>query len=180
VTLWDHSWYRPDVGVQIPARISELVYLWAWKANRILTQIATPTPRAGGTSIENLAVSADGKRIAICTGGGMRDDPRVDPRIISIWDGTLSKALGWFQTTAWGGGMVFSPDGRRLVSSASDGTVRVWDALRFELRLTLFGERKMFAGSKSAEFVAFTPDGRIVATQENGRTIWDVRPRLDR
>jgi WD40 repeat protein/serine/threonine protein kinase len=72
-------------------------------------------------------------------------------------------------------GVVFSRDGRHLVSASGDGAVKLWDATRLaekqEPRLTL---RARVPGP--GVNVAFSPDGRRLATVVEGNTvkIWDV------
>jgi tRNA A-37 threonylcarbamoyl transferase component Bud32 len=64
----------------------------------------------------------------------------------------------------------FSPDGRRIVTTSPDTTVRVWDALTGGELLTLTGHN---AGVGSA---AFSPDGRLIVTAgwDTLVKVWDA------
>jgi WD40 repeat protein len=66
-----------------------------------------------------------------------------------------------------------SPDGRRIATTSADTTVRVWDAERRQLVLTLTDDDQ-HSGS-----AVFTLDGRlIVARASGGLTIWETnKPR---
>jgi WD40 repeat protein len=67
-------------------------------------------------------------------------------------------------------GVAFSPDGRRIVSGAHDGTVRVWDRHTGSELLCLKGHEKWVTS------VAFSPDGRrIVSGSDDGTVrVWDA------
>jgi WD40 repeat protein len=54
--------------------------------------------------------------------------------------------------------VTFSPDGKRIVSGSSDGTVKVWNAENGKVILTLKGHKdKVFS-------VAFSPDGKRIVS----------------
>ncbi len=64
---------------------------------------------------------------------------------------------------------VYSPDGKLIATSSTDGTVRVYDARTGAQRLILHA---------STSQVAFSPDGARIATSAQpraGAVIWDVR-----
>ena len=71
-----------------------------------------------------------------------------------------------------GGGVssaAFSPDGNLLASSATDGTVRLWDPATGQLIATLEGHGDWVDG------VAFSPDGDLLASAGSDGTVrlWD-------
>jgi WD40 repeat protein len=73
-------------------------------------------------------------------------------------------------------GIAFSEDGSRAASVAYDGTLAIWDPSSFQLIYAFKGHMQ------GAHAVAFSPDGRRLATGGDGREavkLWDVSTRRE-
>jgi WD40 repeat protein len=88
-----------------------------------------------------------------------------------LWDvntGNCIKTLTGHTNWVWA--VVFSPDGKTLVSGSCDRTVRLWDVSTGRCIRTLTGHtREIYS-------VSFSPDGQTVASgcaDETAR-LWDV------
>ena len=68
------------------------------------------------------------------------------------------------------GGMVYSPDGSRLVTTSSDSTARVWDTRTGEQLLLLDGHEVQVNG------LAYSPDGDFIVTSswDSVVKVWDA------
>ena len=65
--------------------------------------------------------------------------------------------------------VAFSPDGQRLASAASDGTMKIWDAATGKENRTLNGH------SNYVTCVTFSPDGRRIASGgDDAVRLWDA------
>lgn len=84
--------------------------------------------------------------IAVICGDERVKAPVQEPRSIVL--GKHSKGVK---------SVVFSPDGKTVVSSSSDGTVYIWDVVSLKRRGTL-------EWGRAVQSVAFSPDGNYLAT----------------
>jgi WD40 repeat protein len=74
--------------------------------------------------------------------------------MVRLWDVKSGKEIRRFQHNGGVEGVAVSPDGRRLLSSVTDGTVHLWDTESGQ-------ELARFEGhTDGALGVAYSPDGR--------------------
>lgn len=122
---------------------------------------STPVVLGQTGLISDLCFNSDSSRIATAS---------VD-NAVRVWD-ILSEKTTSTLNSGTCHGVVFTPDGRRVVTAR--GVVKVWDAVSGQETLTL-------RGTKAAQViysVAVSPDGaQIVACTKDGEVIlWDSQP----
>ena len=107
-----------------------------------------------GSRVGKLAFSHDGKTLAVASHDGIKHwdtSQRQPPNVLS---GAKADYCG----------VVFSPNGKTLVSWSWDNIVRIWDTGRWEVRKKLpHAARVIFAG--------ISPDGKTLATAGKDSTI---------
>jgi len=107
------------------------------------------------------AVSPDGRLLAISAAGAMRWLNAETGELLATTDGPP-----WSANT-----VAFSGDGSQVASVANDGRVAIWDRSSFKLITAFKGHMQ------GAHGVAFSPDGRRLATGGNSRDVvklWDL------
>jgi len=111
-----------------------------------------------GSFIDALAVSPDGRMVAIASGGSIEIRDATGKSVRRIDGHPASSALA------------FSPDGGVLATGGSDALVRLWDAKSWTSARPLQGVGYEIGG------VAVTADGASIASDGSGSTVvWDAR-----
>ena len=128
-------------------------------------------------SAGDVAFASDSKRVAAPVTAGSRGAPagliieeKETGGAVRVWDLTTGKSTQPMKgLKASVGRLVFSPDGKRLVTAGSDKVVRVWDAEAGK-------ELAALHCPDQVNIVAFSPDGKSLAggSHDGSVRIWAV------
>jgi WD40 repeat protein len=135
---------------------------WEWHYLKRLCHTDLLTIEAHSGTVEGVAYSPDGTRLASASSDGM----------VWVWDAISGQeALPPLRGhTGAVHAVAYSPDGRKLASAGHDKTVRVWDATTGQSIHKLEGHKA------SVRTVAFSPEGRRLVSGDVDSTVrvWDV------
>lgn len=167
--------YSPDgkMIASYPKYGDATVYLWDATKGKLAYLL-----EGHRDSIYGLAFAPDGKTIASAS----RDQTL---RIWNVADGSLAHELKGHQDVVKS--VAYSPDGKTIASACTDGTARIWDVATGK-HLQTFDPpeitRKNKEWSQSLHAVAFSADGKMLATRADGASfrggfddetaLWDI------
>ena len=174
--------FSPSGRMVASASFDGSILLWNADKGTVLHELE----RGHERSIKSLAFSQDDNLIVSA----------CNDHTIGLWDTCSGKMLGKLRGhTDWVRQAVISPDGRFVASASDDNSVRVWDIKPILDSLETngvassevkegdgrpyikFSDRTLSAHKDYVFCVAFSPDGRYLATGGDDRQIliWDLR-----
>ncbi len=164
--------FSPDGRTLASVHAGGRVRLWDLASGVIRLTLNPPQPATWDLSqagVSSVAFSPDGERLA-GPGPGAH---------LGIWNTRTGELLRHYMVSAgWTSTLMFSPDGRTIVTGSVSRRVRIWDATGrlpdangYGPRLRLFDN----AHEGTVDRVEFSPDGRRVASTGGGTIkVWDV------
>lgn len=150
--MFDAS-FSPD-GSRILTADYNRAIVWDARTGRPLYVLRRDT-----RSVQGVAFSPDGSRIL--TAGVS----------VQVWDARTGHEVSVIRGPAGGVQAAFSPEGSRIVTVFSDGSIRVWDARTGRLLLRLHGTSMPDPDSRPS----FSPDGRRILASGSSTGLWDAR-----
>ena len=149
--------YSSD-GTQLVSNDPRTLRLWDVSSGRLIRTIGMLSD-----TVHSVQFSPDGTHVVSAHGGG---------RTLKLWDAVSGRLIRIFAGTErrdWMLSVAFSPNGTRLVSGTSSGTVKLWDVASGQQIHALPGH------SYAASSVAFSPDGTrlLSGSYDNTIRLWD-------
>jgi len=155
--------FNPEGTLLATAGADGTVKMWSTEDGRKIVDL----PAHPDSAVIDLAFSPDGSRLATGAFDGTTKLWRVSEALNEaqpVIDG-LDELFTLIGHTSWVNGIVFTPDGSRLVTASEDGTAKVWDTSTGQELLTLTVQPLGLLD------IAITPDGRYLATAGRGRAV---------
>lgn len=151
--------FTSDSKLMASGSVDKTIVLWDPATG---TQLRTLKGHTG--TVGSVAISPDDKQLA----SGSADNT------IKIWDiASVREKQTLMGHTLFVSSVAFSPDGKMLASGSGDQTVKLWDvATGRELRTLAAGMTALVGLPVS---VAFSRDGKTLATGAQLVKLWDVR-----
>ncbi len=159
----DSAALSPDGKLAIVGQGQPVGHIWdIEKGAEVFRVSIRPAASDAGSTIRSVEFSPDGTRLLVSNN-----------EYSTVWDaatgGTITELHGNSNRTIVTSSK-FSPDGSRIVTAATDGTVRVWDAVNGELIKTFRGH----AGTVNS--ASFSLDEKMIVSESEDKTVrlWDA------
>ncbi len=139
--------FSPDGQTLISGSSDRLINFWRTSDGALLRTLNTNATKVHESSVEWLAISSDGTRLASC-----------NYKMVKLWrlpQGSEQQLTGH---SDWVVGVAFSPGGGYLASASFDGTVKIWRGSDGGLVKTIN------INSGEVRSVSFSPDGNYLAS----------------
>ena len=161
VAFWFRHAFTPDGKTLVHVPASENPLLWEVQTGKELLSIQATREDHG--MICGLAISPDSKLLATLG---------TYPPRLGIWEMKTGRFLREVNTKDNSlGSIVFSPDGKQVVSTSESGEICCWEVETAKLTRKLKG-----APEANAERLAFSADGKYLASggSDNIIHVWDL------
>jgi RNA polymerase sigma factor (sigma-70 family) len=165
--------FTPDGKTLVASCGDSTLRLWDMATGK---QRQGPEGHEGG--VDAVALSPDGKTLASCSG---------EDHTARLWDAATGRPLHVLRHPASVRRVLFSPDGKRILSGGGDGAVRVWDAATGKVVRTIrLSDADQGEGPEQVLDLALTADGKRVISLSLGQgglkvagqgyrlTTWDI------
>ena len=155
--------FSPDGNTLVTENSDKTIRLWNTKTGNMVKIIDI------GDHVYQLLFSPDGETIATAN----------RHHSIRLWDaksGILNKKLDGHAYAVTG--LWFSPDGETLASTTTDNTIRLWNVKTPQLKRVLTNQFFLDKNQEQkayVENVAFSPDGKILASAAGEKTTRSMR-----
>jgi WD40 repeat protein len=161
--------FSPDGRTLATVSFGGVLQLWDTERRSLLATLAGHTQ--GTKDIWAIAFSPDGGTLA---GAGQG-------KTIRLWDVSRHTERASLTGPADGmHGLAFSPDGHMLAGAGHDGSVRLWDVGQLTQLALLTGRVESGSTSTLSGKLAFSPDGRTLASEVTSSNpaiqLWDTDP----
>jgi WD40 repeat protein len=157
--------FTPDGAILATASLSENIVLWDLKTGKKLRELV-----GHSDPVVAISISADGRMLASCASKRYSSSQWGD-HTIRLWDVQTGRPLA---TIAGGGAafrsVIFSPDGRTLLSGGEGKTIHLWE--------TATGKQLLrWNMDDGINQVAISPDGKkVAAALMGGVTLFPIDP----
>ncbi|RMG06885.1 MAG: hypothetical protein D6728_17790, partial [Cyanobacteria bacterium J055] len=104
------------------------VTLWNLNTGEVLQTLDIDPDDSVGSEVHSIAFSPDGQRLAVGISTGYKDLDLWSENVVQVWDVTTGTSIArWQGHEDTVRSIAFSTDGKTVISSSEDGTIKFWD-----------------------------------------------------